>query len=156
MQNQIQGEVNESFIPERHVETWKLVAEIALIVIVAVSFFEIAHYVFHVKFSEGLLLALELIDYFAIFILGIDLLHHFSKAKSKPEFMKNKFFYILSFLPYLIFTKAMGAFYLLKPLFTGAAKIIKLGFHLPEIKKRAGDIKEKADDLTEGINKKKK
>ena len=130
------------FIPSKHIAKWKLIAEGALAVIIIVGLFEIAHYVFYVKFSEEFLVFLELADYSAIFILGIDLMHHFSTSENKPKFLQNKFIYILSFIPYLVFTKTMGALYLLKPIFTGIAKIIKLFSHKKEIKERVEHVHE--------------
>jgi purine-cytosine permease-like protein len=135
----------KSFIPHEHIATWKLIAEFALAIIVIVGVLEVAHYFFHVSFSEEFLLALELIDYAAIIILAVDLLHHYYVTHDKPKFLKDKFIYILSFLPYLIFHKAVGVIQLLKPLkpvFTGIAKVIKLFFHKEEIKERVEDVSE--------------
>ncbi|MBU2099672.1 hypothetical protein KKG83_05635 [Candidatus Micrarchaeota archaeon] len=146
----------KGLIPSRHMALWKLIAEGSLAVIVIVSLFEVAHYIFHVEFSEEFFIALEVIDYSAILILAVDLLHHYTASENKPTFVKNKFLYILSFIPYLILHKAMGFVYLLKPVLTGIAKVIKVFSHKDEIKERAEDIKEKIDDAAEDLNKKKK
>ena len=135
---------------------WKLIAEASLALIVIVGLFEIAHYIFHVHFSEDFLVALEIVDYSAVFILALDLINHYLISPKKERFLKNKFIYILSFIPYLIFTKAMGAFYLLKPIFTGIAKLIKVFSHKEDIKERAGNIKDKVDDVSEELAKKRK
>lgn len=146
----------KGLIPSRHMAKWKLVAEGSLAVIVIVGLFEIAHYIFLVHFSENFLIALEVIDYLAIFVLAIDLIHHYLIAPGKERFIKNKFVYILSFVPYLIFHKAMGFFYLLKPVFTGIAKLIKVFSHKEEIKERVEDVSEGIEKATKGKPKKKK
>ena len=141
----------KGLIPSRHVAKWKLIAEGSLAVIVIVGLFEITHYIFQVHFSEDFLIALEIIDYLAIFILAIDLLHHYLKNSDKPKFLKDKLLYILSFLPYLIFYKAAGVLLLirpLKPIFTGVAKIIKVFSHKEEIKNRVEDVTEKVGKAT--------
>ncbi|MFH1664182.1 MAG: hypothetical protein ABH986_05240 [archaeon] len=133
----------KGLIPSKHMAKWKLVAEGSLAVIMVVGVFEIAHYFFHVSFSAQFLVALEIIDYSAVFILAVDLFNHYLISPNKPKFMKNKFVYILSFIPYLIFHKAMGVIYILKPVFTGIAKIIKLVSHSDDIKERIDDVSEK-------------
>jgi len=95
----------KGLIPSRHMAKWKLVAEASLTVIIIIGLFEIAHYVFQVKFSEDFLVGLELIDYFAVFLLGVDLFNHYLITPNKEKFIKNKFIYILSFIPYLILLK---------------------------------------------------
>jgi len=146
----------KGFIPSAHMAKWKLIAEGALAVIVIVGLFEIAHYIFNVSFSEDFLVALEVVDYSAVFILALDLINHYLISPKKERFVKNKFIYILSFIPYLIFTKAMGALYLIKPIFTGIAKLIKIFSHFEDIKERAGNIKGKVDAVSEGLIKKRK
>ncbi len=146
----------KGLIPSRHMPKWKLIAEGSLAVIIIVGLFEIAHLIFHVPFSEEFLSLLEAIDYLAVSILAIDLIHHYLVAPQKERFIKNKFIYILSFIPYLIFHKSLGVFYLLKPIFTGIAKLIKVFSHSEEIKERAEDIKEKVEDVHEELNKPKK
>ena len=146
----------KGLIPSRHMAKWKLIAEGSFAVIMIVGVFEIAHYIFHVHFSVEFLIALEVIDYLAIFILAIDLVHHYLIAPRKERFIKNKFIYILSFIPYLIFHKAMGVFYLLKPVFTGIAKLIKLFSHKEQIKDRVEDVTEEIEKATKQKPKKKK
>ncbi len=146
----------KGLIPSRDMAKWKLIAEGSLAVIIIVGLFEIAHYFFNVNFSEEFLITLEVIDYAAIFILAVDLFNHYLISPNKERFIQNKFLYILSFIPYLIFTKAMGAVYLFKPVLTGIAKIIKLVSHKDEIEDRVEDIKEKAEDVSEQITKPRK
>jgi len=146
----------KGLIPSRHMAKWKLIAEGSLAVIMIVGLFEIAHYIFKVHFSEEFLIALEIIDYLAIFILAIDLVHHYLISPRKERFIKNKFIYILSFIPYLIFHKAMGVFYLLKPLFTGIAKLIKVFSHKEEIKDRVEDVSEGIEKATKRKKSRKK
>jgi len=152
----IKNKAKEKFnglIPLKLMAKWKLTAEGSLAVIMIVGLFEIAHYVFQVHFSEEFLVALEIIDYLAIFILAVDLINHYLISPNKEKFIKNKFIYILSFVPYLIFYKAMGAVYLLKPLFTGIAKIIKLFSHKKEINDRVRNV---CKELTKTKKKKRK
>jgi len=143
----------KGFIPSKHMAKWKLIAEGSLALIMIVGVIEIAHYFFHVHFEEEFLIALEIIDYSAVFILAVDLANHYFIAPKKDKFFQNKFVYILSFVPYLIFHKALGAVYLLKPIFTGIAKLIKLFSHSDDIKDRIEDV---SDKVSERVNKRKK
>lgn len=145
----------KGLIPSRHMANWKLIAEGSLALIIIVGLFEIAHLVFHVYFSEEFLFWLEAIDYLAVSVLAIDLIHHYLVAPKKERFIKNKFIYILSFIPYLIFHKALGAVYILKPIFTGIAKLIKVFSHSDDIKERAEDIKDKVEDASNELKKSK-
>ena len=146
----------KGLIPSKYMAKWKLIAEGSLAVIIIVGLFEIAHYFFKVHFSKDFLIALEVIDYLAIFILAIDLIHHYLISPRKERFIKNKFIYILSFIPYLIFHKAMGVFYLFKPVFTGIAKLIKLFSHSEDIKDRIEDVAESVEKATTAKKPKKK
>ncbi len=149
----------KGLIPSRHMAKWKLIAEGSLAVIIIVGLFEIAHYFFHVHFEEEFLIALEAVDYFAVFILGVDLFHHYLVAPRKEKFLQNKFIYILSFIPYLIFHKALAFLAILrplKPIFTGIAKIIKLTSHKKEIKEKIDGITEDVSELTQKTKSKKK
>ncbi|MBU1120879.1 hypothetical protein KJ660_03280, partial [Candidatus Micrarchaeota archaeon] len=92
-------------IPRKDYPTWKLIAEICLIIIVLITPIEIAHLVFHVEVEERLLSFLEVIDYLAIIVLLIDLVHHYLITKRKDRFLKENLLHILSFLPYILFIK---------------------------------------------------
>lgn len=136
-------------ILKKHYPTWKLIAEICLIIIVLISVVEVMHNFYHVEIDSLTLRFIELIDYLAIIVLFIDLFYHYSASKKKEKFLKKHWLHILSFIPYLIFIKAAGILKLLKIVFTGIGKIIKIVFHKESLKKRLDEFEGKKKVIKE-------
>ena len=128
------------------IKNWKFIAFASLVVIFVIMIIDVFFAAF---FPKEELIIMDIIEYIAVGVLGLDLIQQYMKARNKPKFMQKNWIFILTFIPYLIFVKVAGILMIIKTVIHFVARAGKLVLHTKSIKKQAKNLYESTKSFSE-------